>query len=169
MIRPDFRQIQTSNDLLHYGVKRKSGRYPWGSGDRPYQSEEEQKVRKISMSNGGTHYSIRDHSGKIISELRLYDFSMKDFDWDLIADVETDPSYRGRGLATSVINLAYKDTKKKNKGLYLFVKQNNQTAIKLYKKLNFDTIQSYKLDDEKYFIMAKGPADKKQFNGMNFS
>lgn len=25
-------------DILHYGVKRKSGRYPWGSGERPYQS-----------------------------------------------------------------------------------------------------------------------------------
>lgn len=25
------------NDILHYGVKRRSGRYPWGSGDNPYQ------------------------------------------------------------------------------------------------------------------------------------
>ena len=24
-------------DLEHYGVKRRSGRYPWGSGDNPYQ------------------------------------------------------------------------------------------------------------------------------------
>lgn len=24
-------------DLMHYGVKRRSGRYPWGSGDNPYQ------------------------------------------------------------------------------------------------------------------------------------
>lgn len=24
-------------DILHYGTKRHSGRYPWGSGDRPYQ------------------------------------------------------------------------------------------------------------------------------------
>ena len=23
--------------LMHYGVKRRSGRYPWGSGDNPYQ------------------------------------------------------------------------------------------------------------------------------------
>ena len=23
--------------LMHYGVKRRSGRYPWGSGDSPYQ------------------------------------------------------------------------------------------------------------------------------------
>lgn len=25
------------DDLMHYGVKRRSGRYPWGSGDDPYQ------------------------------------------------------------------------------------------------------------------------------------
>lgn len=27
----------TENSLAHYGVKRRSGRYPWGSGDDPYQ------------------------------------------------------------------------------------------------------------------------------------
>lgn len=28
-----------NNELYHYGIPRRSGRYPWGSGDRPYQSE----------------------------------------------------------------------------------------------------------------------------------
>lgn len=27
-----------NNELMHYGVKRRSGRYPFGSGSRPYQS-----------------------------------------------------------------------------------------------------------------------------------
>lgn len=27
-----------SDELLHFGIKRRSGRYPWGSGERPYQS-----------------------------------------------------------------------------------------------------------------------------------
>ena len=28
------------NDYIaHFGIKRRSGRYPWGSGERPYQSE----------------------------------------------------------------------------------------------------------------------------------
>lgn len=26
------------DELYHFGIKRKSGRYPWGSGKRPYQS-----------------------------------------------------------------------------------------------------------------------------------
>lgn len=27
----------TSNEIFHYGIKRRSGRYPWGSGENPYQ------------------------------------------------------------------------------------------------------------------------------------
>lgn len=26
--------------ITHYGIKRRSGRYPWGSGENPYQSEQ---------------------------------------------------------------------------------------------------------------------------------
>lgn len=33
-----FRHIYR-NDLFHYGIKRRSGRYPYGSGERPFQSE----------------------------------------------------------------------------------------------------------------------------------
>lgn len=27
-----------TNELMHFGIKRRSGRYAWGSGERPYQS-----------------------------------------------------------------------------------------------------------------------------------
>ena len=36
MIIPDFREVQ---EIYHYGIKRRSGRYPWGSGNRPYQGD----------------------------------------------------------------------------------------------------------------------------------
>lgn len=29
---------ENNEELYHYGIKRKSGRYPWGSGKEPYQS-----------------------------------------------------------------------------------------------------------------------------------
>jgi len=32
-----FKDDITEDVLMHYGVKRRSGRYPWGSGDTPYQ------------------------------------------------------------------------------------------------------------------------------------
>jgi hypothetical protein len=34
------------DELYHDGIKRRSGRYPWGSGARPYQSEERSKRKK---------------------------------------------------------------------------------------------------------------------------
>lgn len=41
------------NEIYHYGIKRRSGRYPWGSGDRPYQSEEISKkdIKKKRLEN----------------------------------------------------------------------------------------------------------------------
>jgi len=33
--------IIRTDELMHYGVKRRSGRYPWGSGDHPFQSEDD--------------------------------------------------------------------------------------------------------------------------------
>lgn len=32
-----FDEPETTEDLQHYGIKRRSGRYPWGSGENPYQ------------------------------------------------------------------------------------------------------------------------------------
>lgn len=34
----DLRTDSLDDVLEHYGIKRRSGRYPWGSGDRPYQN-----------------------------------------------------------------------------------------------------------------------------------
>lgn len=38
---PDYLAFRKAyrEDLIHYGIKRRSGRYPWGSGENPYQSE----------------------------------------------------------------------------------------------------------------------------------
>lgn len=30
--------VKSENDILHYGMPKRSGRYPYGSGDRPFQS-----------------------------------------------------------------------------------------------------------------------------------
>lgn len=32
-----FDELERTEDLKHYGIKRRSGRYPWGSGKNPYQ------------------------------------------------------------------------------------------------------------------------------------
>lgn len=34
------------NELYHFGIKRRSGRYPWGSGERPYQREIKREINE---------------------------------------------------------------------------------------------------------------------------
>lgn len=115
-------------------------------------------------------YMIKNTNNKIISKLNYYDYKIKNFDWVLLANLETEPEYRGNGLATKLINALYNDiTKNTNKGIYLFVRTNNKTAISLYNKLNFKVVKKYTLKDGEYIIMAKGTADISQFNNMNFS
>ena len=115
-------------------------------------------------------YMIKNDKGTIISKLSYYEYKVKNFDWILIANLATNPEYRGRGLATKLINELYSDiTKNTNKGLYLFVKSDNRTAIRLYTKLNFKKVKNYTLKDGEYIIMAKGNADMSQFDKMNFS
>ena len=51
-----FAQMQQIGDLEHYGTPRHSGRYPWGSGENPYQGDEMfqkhlSKLRKRGMTN----------------------------------------------------------------------------------------------------------------------
>lgn len=43
------------NEIYHYGIKRRSGRYPWGSGERPYQDTDKDK-KNIKLKKG-THVS----------------------------------------------------------------------------------------------------------------
>ena len=48
--------------LEHYGVKRRSGRYPWGSGDEPYQHSRDFIGRVEEMRKSGFTYT--DDDGK---------------------------------------------------------------------------------------------------------
>lgn len=43
-------------ELYHFGIPHRSGRYPWGSGSRPYQSEEAKKER---LSNRASRINQR--------------------------------------------------------------------------------------------------------------
>lgn len=46
----------SGEDLMHYGVARRSGRYPWGSGDNPYQHGEDFLARVEKMRKEGLTY-----------------------------------------------------------------------------------------------------------------
>ena len=45
---------RVNNDILmHYGIKRRSGRYPWGSGDKPFQRSGDFLSRVESLRGNG--------------------------------------------------------------------------------------------------------------------
>ena len=51
-----------SSSLAHYGMPRRSGRYPWGSGDSPYQNSKDFLGRVEEMRKAGFTYT--DEKGK---------------------------------------------------------------------------------------------------------
>lgn len=55
--------------LMHYGTKRHSGRYPWGSGDSPYQhSGDFYAAMKTALSNGATKSALAKQFGMSTTE-----------------------------------------------------------------------------------------------------
>ena len=60
-----------SEELMHYGTPRHSGRYPWGSGDDPYQHESSfLSTIKELQGRGFTEKEIADYLGMSTTQLR---------------------------------------------------------------------------------------------------
>lgn len=58
--------------LMHYGVKRRSGRYPWGSGDNPYQHGGDFLARVEELQQlGKTEKQIADELHLSTTDLRM--------------------------------------------------------------------------------------------------
>ena len=58
--------------LMHYGVKRRSGRYPWGSGKEPYQHSGDLLARVNSLKKDGlSEKQIAEAIGLSTTDLRM--------------------------------------------------------------------------------------------------
>ena len=65
--------------LMHYGVKRRSGRYPWGSGEDPYQHSGDFLGRVEELQKKGlSEKEIADTIGLTTSQLRIQKSLAKD-------------------------------------------------------------------------------------------
>ena len=63
---------EESNEILkHYGVKRRSGRYPWGSGDSPYQRSGDFLSRAQELKKEGMWFVCADMGGTSMYKLDL--------------------------------------------------------------------------------------------------
>lgn len=71
--KPPLSSIDISDEdwLFHYGVKRRSGRYPWGSGEDPYQHSGDFLTRIENLHKKGmSEKEIADSLGMSTGELR---------------------------------------------------------------------------------------------------
>jgi hypothetical protein len=59
----DVSDAAIEDALMHYGVKRRSGRYPWGSGENPFQHSGDFLARVEQLRSEGVTYT--DEDGKV--------------------------------------------------------------------------------------------------------
>ena len=68
-----FEEPETPDDLKHYGIKRRSGRYPWGSGENPYQHSGDFLSRVEELhKQGKTEKEIAEELKLTTTQLRAY-------------------------------------------------------------------------------------------------
>ena len=59
----EMEEILENDSLMHYGVKYRSGRYPWGSGEDPYQNSCDFLGRRDQLLKSG--FTFTDEDGKV--------------------------------------------------------------------------------------------------------
>ena len=84
--------------LMHYGIKRRSGRYPWGSGEEPYQHSNDfvNRVNELRKS-GLTDNEIATHFGMTTTNFRK-EYSAANNERKLL-EVEKMQSLRDKGYS----------------------------------------------------------------------
>ena len=92
----------TDDELMHYGIKRRSGRYPWGSGKDPYQRTEDFLARVDELKKSGmTETQMANAIGLTTTQLRVQ-VSLANSERRAIL-VETAVSLRDKGYSLSEI------------------------------------------------------------------
>lgn len=90
--------------LIHYGIKRRSGRYPWGSGEDPYQHDRDFLGRVEELKKNGweeTPDNIREEFGLTTTQYRIEKKICKDE--RRMQNIARAKSLRDDGLNTSEI------------------------------------------------------------------
>lgn len=98
----DFRCKPSLDELMHYGVARRSGRYPWGSGDNPYQHSGDFLSRIEELKKQGlSETDIARNLGLTTTEYRAQKKLAKDERRTL--EVATAKSLREKGYSLNEI------------------------------------------------------------------
>lgn len=66
--------LSERDELMHYGIKRRSGRYPWGSGDNPYQHSGDFLSRVNELRKQGVDgKELAKELGMSTTDMRIYE------------------------------------------------------------------------------------------------
>lgn len=96
--------------LMHYGVKRRSGRYPWGSGDNPYQHSGDFLSRVEELKKQGFDEKERAKAmGLSTTELRVQERLAKHERRELLADRARSLRADGKSLNEIAEIMGYKN------------------------------------------------------------
>ena len=132
-----------------------------------------EKHGNCSIIRGDTAYKIFDNEKRaLICSMSYYIYDdIKNFDWINLADIITEPEYRGQGYASKLLPILISDLNKRypDMGLYLLVAEDNLPAIKLYTNNGFKSLRTYRLKKTKYIVMYRGEADTSQLMNTKFS
>lgn len=128
------------DELLHYGMPRRSGRYPWGSGKDPYQHSGDFLSRVDELAKKGmSEKDIAESMGLTSSQLRIQKSLAKDERRQL--EVDTAKGLREKGYSLNEIakQMGYKNDSSVrsllNEQSESRMKQSKQTAEFLKKQV----------------------------------
>ena len=71
-----FGIAENEDDIKHYGIKRRSGRYPYGSGESPYQHGSDFLGRVKEMKKDGFTWTDPETGEKYTGEKAIYRLSL---------------------------------------------------------------------------------------------
>lgn len=64
----NYNVIRSDDCLMHYGMPRRSGRYPWGSGKRPYQGQEQPVLKTLEGKKTVLHENPKSATAKLLAK-----------------------------------------------------------------------------------------------------
>ena len=139
------------NELYHYGMPKRSGRYPYGSGDRPYQGIErksvqinEKRLKKYKKYRDRlAHVKIDNNTeGKMLVKngrlVGLVNVEQKEDGIKWIQGIEVFGVNKGKGYGKELLDYAVKRMGATN----LSVRKTNKIALNMYKSYGFKTYES---------------------------
>lgn len=140
-----------SEELYHYGIKRRSGRYPWGSGKDPFQHDGNFLNTVVQMQRDGkSEREIAEHFKISTTQLRVYkNLAKKE---QRTSEREKALALQAEGLNTSEIakRLGYK-----NESSIRNLLDDNRAERQRISEVTADILKS-RVDKEGYIDISEG-------------